>query len=364
MDSDRTSDLPDTTYFFYSNTVIKVTASGWEELSYQDLDHPVHVKSILPRNYYPERVGNLQDDDRVFELFLQCITEGNDIRFFTLLALLGYLMNASFQKRKALALYDANKSDHPEGRTGKSLIAKALSHSKATGWIDGKSFDPRSQFRFQAVKDHDQIMVIDDLVTDSKFDFSRIFNAITEGVQIERKNRDPFVSHLKILLTSNKAIQAFGSSAIDRLVEFELHPYFSKDKSPKDVFGKWFFDEWNENEWLAFDYTIHCCSMCYHKNGLVEPDPIFLKERRVMDATTQNSDFLDFCLDIEVDEEFCQKASKEDFIAEFTDYQKLRTRTFSKWLKIYADAYGLRLEKRETNGKTMAVFTSPEKVAK
>jgi hypothetical protein len=69
-------------------------------------------------------------------------------------------------------------------------------------------------------------------------------------------------------------------------------------------------------------------------------------------------------IEFEASEEFCQIAAKEEFIAEFTDYQKLRARTFSKWLQIYADAYGLRLEKRETNGKTMAVFTSPEKVAK
>jgi hypothetical protein len=60
-----------------------------------------------------------------------------------------------------------------------------------------------------------------------------LFSAITEGITIEKKNKDairiPFSFSPKIVITTNYAIKGRGNSFLRRKVELELTSFYNKD---------------------------------------------------------------------------------------------------------------------------------------
>ena len=141
------------------------------------------------------------------------------------------------------------------------MFCNALKYVKKVDTIDGKQFDFNKNFAYQTLNADTQVLVFDDV--EKSFNFESLFSIITEGITIEKKNKDaikiPFAKSPKIAMTTNYAIKGAGNSFARRKWELELHQYYSKDYTPLDEFGRLMFGDWNDDDWCEFDnYMIGC----------------------------------------------------------------------------------------------------------
>ena len=97
----------------------------------------------------------------------------------------------------------------------------------------------KKSFPYQRVQVDTQTLVFDDV--SRHFDFERLFSVITEGITLEKKNKDeihiPFESSPKIVITTNYAIKGAGNSFERRKWDLEFKQYYSKMFTPETEFG-------------------------------------------------------------------------------------------------------------------------------
>ena len=170
-----------------------------------------------------------------------------------------------------------------------------LSHMKKLVVIDGKSFNFEKSFAYQLVSADTQILCFDDVK--KHFDFERLFSVVTEGLTLEKKNKDaikiPFSKSPKVAITTNYAIKGKGSSFERRKWELELSQFYTTQFTPLVEFGKLMFGEWNDNDWCQFDNYMIKCLQLYLDKGLLKSDFVNLKTR-ILSADTSH-EFIEWC---------------------------------------------------------------------
>jgi hypothetical protein len=248
----------------------------------------------------------------------------------------------------------------------------ALSHMKKLVVIDGKAFAFERSFPYQLVSADTQILCFDDVK--KNFDFERLFSVVTEGLTLEKKNKDaikiPFEKSPKIGITTNYAIKGAGNSFARRKWELELHQYYNKSFTPLEEFKRHFFADWDDDEWCAFDNYMVSCLQSYLGTGLVESKFINLGIRQLSAETSH--DFIEWCGLINGEEnptlDPYAKLYKDqlylDFIEQNPDYAPKAKMTISrtrfyKWLTAYCIyRHGIPPEEgRDSTGRWMRIRT-------
>jgi len=215
--------------------------------------------------------------------------------------------------------------------------------------IDGKSFNFEKSFAYQLVSADTQILCFDDVK--KHFDFERLFSVVTEGLTLEKKNKDaikiPFSKSPKVAITTNYAIKGKGSSFERRKWELELSQYYTKEFTPLVEFGKLMFGEWNDNDWCQFDNYMITCLQLYLDKGLLKSDFVNLKTRKFSAETSH--EFIEWCGIIDgmhnpkltKDSRIYSNDLYMDFVNEYPDYGPKAKMTvsrirFGKWLVSYS----------------------------
>ncbi len=246
----------------------------------------------------------------------------------------------------AIILNDEVISDHPEGGTGKGILIKAVEQFLTTVTIEGKTFSFDKNFVYQSVNSDTKLLSFQDV--NKSFDFERLFSVLTDGINVEKKGKDSihfsFQDTPKIVITTNYAIKGAGNSHERRRFEIEISQYYNKSRTPFDEFKKMMFVEWSNEEFMAFDnFMIECCQF-FLNNGLVKQEMINLPEKRLMAET--NTDFIKFMEDFSF-----ETIAKSDLYRNFTDlfdeyvnHKYFTKQLFSKWVNIYAESKGYRVE--------------------
>jgi hypothetical protein len=270
---------------------------------------------------------------------------------------LGYLMHTFKDKtdQKAIIFNDQEIDDNPNGGSGKSLMLAALNNLRRVVKIDGKSFNPsKSDFVYQRVNLDTQILAFDDVR--KAFDFEQLFSLITEGITVNRKNKDeifiPFNRSPKIVITTNYVISGAGSSHDRRRHELEFYQYFHSKRSPLDEYGRLLFDSWADEDWLKFDNYMVKNLQKYLTNGLMKAISINADAKRLIQATCK--DFFDWAEEgnLALDVYYYNGSKIQEFTSEFTSFKELEPRRFLKWVQSYADYKGHNLNKgRNHNGR-------------
>ena len=115
---------------------------------------------------------------------------------------------------KAIILNDEVISDNPEGGTGKGLFIQGIKQLKKTSILDGKAFDDKKSFPYQTVSQDCTVLVFDDVK--QNFNFESKFSLVTEGLTLERKNKDAIKLSVeespKLVISTNYAIKGAGNS--------------------------------------------------------------------------------------------------------------------------------------------------------
>jgi hypothetical protein len=367
-------DTKDASYLYYKNCAVKVTKEEVISIDYLDLGGYVWKDHVIDRNFLSCEVTSRCD----YRQFIKNICGDNEGRAQSMESTIGFLLhgykNLSFCP--AVILNDEVISDNPEGGTGKGLFMNALSCMKKLVVIDGKSFTFERSFAYQLVSADTQILCFDDVK--KHFDFERLFSVVTEGLTLEKKNKDaikiPFSKSPKIAITTNYAIKGSGNSFARRKWELELHQYYSKSYTPLDEFGKLMFGDWNDDDWCEFDNYMIGCLKGYLNTGLVKSKFVNLKIRQLSAETTH--DFIEWCglLEGQARNESLKTNVKlyknelyNDFINEYPDYGPKAKMTISrtrfyKWLI----AYGLYKEGiipeegRDLNGRWIIIHKRKE----
>jgi len=280
-----------TAYFFYKNTWIEIDKDGVRKV---EENHKVGgyiwKDQIIDRNI--ELIGNPdQFLESEFCQFIFNITTGvnyakyetlaDDIkplleqRFHAMCRTIGYVLH-NFKdpaNPRAVILTDEVISDNPEGGVGKGVFLKGLANIKNMVTMDGKSFNTNKSFLWQRVTLSTQIIALEDVMR--YFDFEKQFSMITEGIEVEKKNKDSFYIKYdkspKLIITSNYIIQGTGASHERRRIEIELKQYYKPDFSPRDEFGHNLYDDWSDTEWNLFDNFMMWCVNQYLVYGVAKP---------------------------------------------------------------------------------------------
>ncbi len=365
-------DTSTTAYLYYRNCAVRVTTSGVETIDYLDLGGYVWQDHIIDRTFTSQ-----ESSDCDFKTFIGNICANDEGRRETMESTIGYMMHGykNLSYCPAVILNDEVISDNPEGGTGKGLFMNALSQMKKLVVIDGKAFAFERSFPYQLVSADTQILCFDDVK--KNFDFERLFSVVTEGLTLEKKNKDaikiPFERSPKIGITTNYAIKGAGNSFARRKWELELHQYYNKGRTPLMEFKKHFFADWDEEDWAVFDNYMVSCMAGYLNTGLVESKFINLGIRQLSAETSH--DFIEWCglvggeenKTIEPYIKLYKKDVYLDFIQEYPDYgptakQSISRTKFYKWLVSYCmHKYGIAPEEgRDRLGRWLRIRNKHE----
>ena len=339
-------DTKDSAYLYYKNCAVKITKGLIEPIDYIDLGGYVWKDHIINRNF------KICDDVGCdYKTFISNICANDKSRVITMESTIGFMMHGhkNLSYCPAVILNDEVISDNPEGGTGKGLFMNALSQMKKLVVIDGKAFAFEKSFPYQLVSADTQILCFDDVK--KHFDFERLFSVVTEGLTLEKKNKDaikiPFSKSPKIGITTNYAIKGSGNSFARRKWEIELHQHYNKNFPPLEEFGKHFFAEWDEDEWCVFDNYMTACLQNFLSTGLVKSEFVNLQIRQLSAETSH--DFIEWCglvegqqtnKPINVGQKYIKQDLYFEFIGEYPDYGPKAKMTISrtrfyKWLWAY-----------------------------
>lgn len=330
-------DNESTSYLFFLNGVAKITIHNVEMIDYINIGGFVWEKNIIPQ-YFDSSI--LKSD---FELFINNVSNKDEKRKLIVEVAMGYLLNNYKKQDEGLAIvfYDETLNDNPSGRTGKTLISKALSNCRKLVTLNGKEFNNKGQFPYQTINLDDNIICFDDM--ERSFKFETLFSIITGNLTLNKKNLQPieipFNRSPKILFTSNYILSGVGDSHDARKVEIELFRHYKKDYKPIDEFGKLFFTQWNDQEWNSFFSYMIANIQKYFKHGLIVSELKTGKTKKIIANTCE--DFYEFC-----ENEFFWKKdhfyTTKEILQSYNDGSRELPRNmnvswFGRWLGMYFD---------------------------
>jgi hypothetical protein len=332
------SDTKDTAYLYYRNCAVCVRKDNIETVDYIDLGGYVWKKQVIQRDF-----SVIEELDCDYKQFVFNVSKGEEDRVKTLESTIGYCLHGfkNLGYCPAVVINDEVISNNPQGGTGKGIFVNAIGKMKNLVTLDGKSFSFEKSFPYQLISTDTQVLTFDDVK--KKFDFERLFSVVTEGITVEKKNRDafkiPFEASPKIVITTNYAIKGTGNSFERRKWEIEFTNYYSKDYTPEDEFGRLLFSDWDEDEWLRFDNYMISCLQLYLKKGFIKSSFTNLALRRLIAETVE--EFVDWITDednesmIRVNERVRGKDLHRMFIADNQDFSNLAERVFYRWFASY-----------------------------
>lgn len=340
--------------FYFQNCYCEVTADSITEIPNDQLSYPIWQNRIIQRNYSKPT----SQEAGQFEIFCRNITKNSDERLNGLKSFLGYLLHRNKQRgeQKAVILYDEKMGigGTANGRTGKTMLAKAIKQCRETEIFDGRYLKNEGNFKNQRINLTSDNLVYDDLQKRVKFDI--FYSMITTGVEVEKKGQQSFYIEEekapKILITSNHYVNGDGgASDRGRRYEFEIANYYSLEFKPEQEFGNRFFGrDWDAEEWNKFYFFMFSCVQYYLTNGLVTVPNLNLINSKLLDKTC--SEFVEYAKVYFERNTWLDKREKlEEFQTLFPDkYSKLSSKQFTIWSKAYAESINCEYDDKPSGG--------------
>ncbi|WKZ69968.1 MAG: bifunctional DNA primase/polymerase [Melioribacteraceae bacterium] len=350
-------DTFDTGYFYFKNGFVEVSISRIDFHNYKNINKHIWKKQIIDRNFVESSRRS------VFEDFLFNVCRSEVKRYEALKSAIGYLLHTYKDPSitKSIVFIDEKLSDGAFGRSGKGLVIKSISKVRNVVVEDGRNFNPSKNFAFQRVKADTNIIGFEDIR--EKFPFERLFSIITDGITIERKNKDEihigYSESPKVVISTNFSISGVDDSTMDRQFIIEFSDYYNKTHRPVHDFGKPFFGSWTDDEWSNFDNFMIGCLQLYLKKGLVTYEFVNLDKKKMIDETCQ--EFVEFAEDIiGIGKEYEKKELYESFKKEYEDFDKLTQSKFTRWLKVWGKVKNYEVQESKSGGKRNIRFYKKE----
>ena len=361
-------DTKDEAYFPFKNGVVTVSKKEIVLRSYGELGKVVWKTQVIDHFIVIEQDIDLSKIE--YFRFIERISDNDQERYIYALGLIGYLLHNYKDPSRPFSVILAEETDNEAkgGGTGKGIFVKALGYLLNIVRVDGKNFKFDKSFAFQRVDLDTRILAIED--TRRNVDFEGFYSIITEGITVEKKNKDelfiPYKDSPKVMFTTNYTIPNSGNHAKRRQKVLEFSGYFGPTRTPEDEFGHKLFDDWDKDEWNRFFNLMFEAVQGYLGFGVLEvasSDKIKRKQIKVQFG----EEFFDFFLAILEEQPGWIKLEQlyNDFMSmsgfEKKDYSVKRfTKGIEESCTILNIAY---LNKREkaSGGKKMYNFNKEKK---
>lgn len=342
------TDNRNTSYIAFNNGVLEVTKHEVKLIDYIDIDFYIWHDHILNRDFI-----KLDDFENDYKKFIQHISNDQEL---PMECVVGYLISTykNRSNNKAIILNDEVISENPEGGTGKGVFVQGIAQIRKTSIIDGKLFDGKKSFPYQTVSLDTKILVFDDVI--KNFNFEEKFSLVTEGLTLERKNKDAIKLNVhespKLVISTNYAIRGEGNSHDRRRYELEIAQFYGKDLTPEDEFKRQLFDDWDLIDFQKFDNYMVNCLQLFLNNGLIPQNAKNIKMRKFIAETAM--EFFDFANDkenIPHNDRLDKKTYYDKFVEEYPDFKKWLTRKrFNIWVQKYCSFMKFEYVKDTSNG--------------
>ena len=342
----------DSAYYPFLNGVVHVTKNKKELLKYGTINMHVWKDQVI--QYKIDVDKDLDYENVQYTKFINKISDSNSEREAYAISLIGYLLHTYKDPTKSYAVILAEETEDESagGGAGKGLFFKAIGKLINLVSIDGKNFKLDKSFAFQRVELSTQLIVVEDCR--KNVDFEGFYSKITEGVTIEKKNKDEiYISYddaPKFGFTTNYTINYAGGHGKRRVKVIEFSSFFNHKNTPLDFFGgKALFNDWDNDEWNRFyNYMIECVQI-YLEAGIPALDNSLTINRKNIKLNF-TEDFLDYYDSIMQDKWFEFGAEYLNFLnvndLEKKDYSQIR---FKKALQTATELFGLKIETRRNN---------------
>ena len=308
-DIDFLTDTQDISYIPFKNGVVVVDKQSVCLKSYGELNKCIWKSQVI--DHYIVIDENIELEKIEYFKFIEKVSGMEQERYVYALSLIGYMLHKYKDPSRPYAVILAEETDNEQqgGGTGKGIFIKALSYLLNTVRIDGKNFKVDKNFAFQRVDLDTKILAIED--TRRNVDFEGFYSIITEGVTVEKKNKDelfiPYKDSPKVMFTTNYTIPNNGNHAKRRQKVFEFAPAFSSKYTPEDYFGHKLFEDWDKDEWNRFYNLMFNSIQGYLEFGIML---------------------------VESSEKLLRKQVKVQFGEEFLDYIQIMVEEHSEWVKL------------------------------
>jgi hypothetical protein len=352
-------------FFPFKNGVVVVGKDKIELKSYGELGKVVWKSQVI--DHFIVIDGDIELEKIEYFRFIEKISDSDKDRYIYALGLIGYLLHNYKDPSRPFSVILAEETEKEAngGGTGKGIFVKALGYLLNIVRVDGKNFKFDKSFAFQRVDLDTRILAIED--TRRNVDFEGFYSIITEGITVEKKNKDelfiPYSDSPKVMFTTNYTIPNSGNHAKRRQKVLEFSGYFGPKRTPEDEFGHKLFDDWDKDEWNRFYNLMFDCVQGYLEFGVLEvasSEKIKRKQIRVQFG----EEFLEYFLSVV--EEQCGWIKLEQLYNDFMtmsgfDKKDYSVKRFTKGIEesctILNIAY---LNKREKSagGKKMYNFNS------
>jgi len=336
-------DTKDEKFLFFKNGYVTISKDGYVFTTYEEkeIDKYVWSDQVMTRDF-----KEMKDKKGYFEQFCNNISGQKPERLLALKTIIGYnVHNFMETKLYATILTDSKISEMNEanGRTGKTLFVKGIgqilnSKNDSTIYteVNGRDLKNADKHKYSKANIDTQLIHLNDVY--KNFIFESIYNDITEGISVDKKNQKPFSISVKMIISANMSIIIEGDSSKDRCRIFELSEHYHSKFTPEDEFKHWFFRDWDANEWNRY-YTFMINSIIeYFKQGskIIEPESISIHLRTILEHTSP--DFF-YWFDDKVKNyvsafRYYNKDVYSEFIKEFPDY-KITQKAFTTWINKY-----------------------------
>lgn len=338
----------DAAYYPFKNGVVKITKNKKELLKYGEIGAHVWLDQVIDFNIDIE-----QDIDFSFvqyTKFIEKVSNDDPERVAYCISLIGYLLHTYKDPTKSYAVILAEETENEAegGGAGKGIFFKAIGKLINLVSIDGKNFKLDKSFAFQRVELSTQLIVIEDCR--KNVDFEGFYSKITEGVTIEKKNKDEiyinYTDAPKFGFTTNYTINYSGGHGKRRVKIIEFSTFFNHKNTPIDYFGNALFNDWDRDEWNRFYNFMVECVQIYLENGIPQIENSEKINRKNIKLNF-GEDFLAYYDSLNRDQ-------WREFGAEYTsflnvndmekkDYSNIR---FKKALNVTAELFGHKFETR------------------
>jgi len=269
-------------YFPFKNGVVKITADGLSLLTYKDVNKVVWKTQIIDFDIKID--VDIVSKKIEYAEFINCISDNDQDKYRYACTLIGYLLHKYKDPAKpyCVILAEENDNENKGGGTGKGIFLSAISKLVNMERVDGKNFKLDKNFAFQRIGLDTKLIAIED--TRKNVDFEGFYSIITEGITVEKKNKDelfiPYKDSPKVVFTTNYTIVNSGAHAKRRQKTFEFAAFFGAEKTPVHHFGHNLFDDWDTTEWnLFYNFLFECC-VGYLGAGIMEVESTIKVKRK------------------------------------------------------------------------------------
>lgn len=363
LEQDFLFDTENTSYAFYLNGVVEITAYNVVMKQYSELGKYVWKNRITNREFSLINDADVLMQNDYYKLMRNLCThrtENGNIfdqeRFNSLIKCIGYMLHTyqNIGKKKIIIITETSDGVHPEGDTGKGVLMQGVRHFRNVTIIDGKHFDPKSQFCFADITEQTQIVFLND--AKKGLVLEPFYNIGAEGFFVERKYQQkvffPSKNVPKLCISTNHTIVGTSSSDKTRRFDMEITRYYTPEFSPRDEFGRWLFEDWDDAEWNTYDNVmVHCTQEFLTDGKIPKYESKSLINKQVTGATSP--EFWEFA---ETEIPRNTKVPRTTLYENFLEYTGLHPREygtpnavkFGVWIKTYCNVKNLVLHNNAT----------------